>query len=137
MKTKTHRVNGRRVGEAVKSWKNNDSWFNCWGCTLFILDIVDELYWAENVEIRDFIKNETEEKNDWDIEAGDILVLWGERSWCEDDEDSFGIIHTAVYLTPTKLFHKVGGEEAEFATEKEVKARYYEYQESSIHRRVK
>ena len=137
MKTNTHRVNGRRVGRAIREWKNAKGWYNCWGATLFILEKTDELYWVENCEIKDFIDNETEEKGDWDIEVGDILVLWGERSWCEDNEDSFGIIHTAVFLTPTKLFHKVGGEQAEFATEDEVLGIYNEHTDYTIHRRVK
>jgi len=117
---KSKNINGRRIGKAIRSWKNNKDYFNCWGCTLFILDSVDYLDWASRSDIEDFITDETlPVYNHEKIQAGDILVLY--------DKDS--VIHTAVYLSDKKLFHKVGDEQAEFADEERVKDIYCEHTE--------
>lgn len=122
-------INQEKVNEAYARWENRDKHysFNCWGTTLYALDKVDELYWVDCEEITEFINRNTFTVIGEDsIKSGDILVMYeyaddfystdyDEDTWEEMlDKDGMWIIHTAVFITPTKLFHKCGGGIAEF-----------------------
>ena len=118
-------LNERNLNEAYKQGQNlNDRYdFNCWGATLFVLGRVDDLHWAENEEMADFIENETEPTKPTEyIEVGDILVLF----------ENERILHTAVYLSEDKLFHKVGGKHSEFTDFEGVTDEYDSYDDSIV-----
>ena len=109
-------INRRNLRKAHREGKSGNGDFNCWGATLFVLDAIDELYWAENNEIAEFIENETKPIDKKDVQEGDILALYYPRSQ--------RISHTAVYISKRKLFHKVGGCESEYTSKAGVKRRY-------------
>ena len=109
-------INERNLKIAHKEGIEGEIDFNCWGATLFVLGIVEELYWVENSEIEEFIDNETEEVDKKDIRAGDVLVLYY--------GGSSRISHTAIFISKIKLFHKPGNGNSEFTSEKGVRELY-------------
>ena len=117
-------INETNLNLANEKGKDGNSSFNCWGATLFILGAVIELFWATRKEITKFI-NEKTKLIEEDIKSGDILVLFQKNG---------KIIHTAVYITEEKLFHKRGNKEAEFTDEEGVKKVYYEYDNYEVRR---
>jgi len=132
-------LNETRMNEAKEQGKGGTSQFNCWGCTLFILDISEDLYWVDNEEITKFIDCNTSIIIKPKI--GDILVLYvyPDVEWLDEedvDPDILRISHTAVYVGDGKWFHKRGCNQSEFVTEKEIKEVYYEY-EIREYRRIK
>lgn len=96
--------------------------FNCWGATLFVLAKIRILKWSSCREITEFIKDDTFKVKD--KKKGDILVLYQFNK----------IVHTAVYVTKNKLFHKRGLNKSEFDTECGVKAIYDEHDKFEIRR---
>jgi len=114
-------LNKSNIREAHELGRHGTSRFNCWGTTLFSLDIIEEPFWVDLLEITEFIDNKTEEVDS--PKSGDILVMFDELDpWCdlsEEEEENciyeggLWIVHTAVYLSDKKLFHKRGGNESE------------------------
>jgi len=120
-------INERNLKVAHRKGENGGGDFNCWGATLFVLGVNDELYWADNDEITQFIEEETEEvKDKKNIQEGDILILYYPQST--------RISHSAVYISKRKLFHKVGGNESEFTSKAGVRRRYWESKKERVFR---
>jgi hypothetical protein len=137
IKAESPLVDNERLVFAHKKGSRGTGYFNCWNATLYILSKVDELYWAEHEEIEQFIYGETYEVGE--AQAGDILVLFGnyyeDYDDLEDDEEpDEKILHTAVYVTKDKLFHKMGGMESEFTDIDGVMETYYNAQRIEIRR---
>jgi hypothetical protein len=108
-------LNNSNIKLAHKEGKEGNDSFNCWGTTLFILNIVKELFWISREEITDFIERHTIITGVSDkLKQGDILVMYGNTA--DEDYAEYGqiIIHTAVYIGKNLWFHKRGSNESEF-----------------------
>jgi len=105
-------LNQSNLKEAESLGKNGDGSFNCWGGTLFVLDENDTLEWVCCTDMEMFLDENTSLVED--RQSGDILALylWGD------------LVHTAVFIDENTLWHKIGGNESEYASEDEVKNWY-------------
>jgi len=111
-------LNKDNLEKAHLKGRDGTSLFNCWGATLYVLGAVDELYWADDNDIQDFIQHETEEIPREQVQVGDVFVLY-----------RYGNIHHTAVFTEVgefeELFHKVGGLFSEFTDEEGVKEQYW------------
>jgi hypothetical protein len=130
------RINKRRVKIANEKGNSSNSWFNCWGATLYVLNAIDKLDWVDNEDIVEFIENETKAIKEEEISVGDILVLYGTRYGV----GVHGIIHTAVCTSvdenDCELFHKKGGGQAEFTNLEGVRTSYSAHSKYEIVRKT-
>ena len=114
MKTTTN-LNKQRVYYSNRKGRFPTWGFNCWGATMFVLNVTARLRWVYEWNMREFLEEETEAVVD-KIQAGDILVMWS----------GFNLWHTAVYIGNHKFFHKKGSNCAEITTLDGVKREYPE-----------
>jgi len=111
----SNNLNTERVNIANERGKDGwDNTFNCWGATLYCLNMDSELLWIDKEEMTEFLDIHTKEIDDApNLKVGDILAMY------RDDDHYYGsgLCHTAVYLGNGKYFHKKGGGISEITDE--------------------
>lgn len=105
-------LNPRRVTDAFSLWRGGKH-FNCWGATLYVLNVLGRPVWAERDVMEAWLEQNA--KPVYRPRAGDVVVItrWG----CLD--------HTAVYLGKGKYFQKLGMNRAEVTTLAGVRKHYH------------
>lgn len=107
-------INYIRINKINKLSYSSD--VNCWGSTLYALDIENRPKWLDIEAITEFVSNNTKKITGTytnfnrinrymhnKLEVGDILVI----------ENDIEILHTAIYLGNRTFWHKAGSLQAE------------------------
>ena len=95
---------------------------NCWNATIMFFDEQEPVRYTPPEVMVEWLTKNTAEDNYKFQAVGSILVLFN-----EEQEEANGLIHTAVYVAPSILFHKRGtGGHWEFITEKQLRQIYFE-----------
>jgi cell wall-associated NlpC family hydrolase len=120
-------LSNKRVGRANQKGANGTYDFNCWGATLYVLNVSRTLTWVEEHVMQEFLVKRTDKIKTEDIQEGDIFVMYGE-TW-------FGYLqHTAVYIGEGMYFHKRGSKHSEITNLEDI-FEIYPYNPADCHHR--
>ena len=122
-KADLHEFNPGGIPENVlKLNGNKEIGPNCWNATIMFFDSLEPIRYTPPEVMADWLQKNTVEDQYKFQAVGSILVLFN-----DDIEEAGGLIHTAVYVAPSILFHKRGtGGHWEFVTEKQLRRIYFE-----------
>jgi len=91
-------LNIENVNNAYKLGIDGNYEFNCWGTTLYCLNVEKDLKWIDRKTMSEFLDCNTKQINLNKIIEGDIIVLL----------DNDVLVHTGIYIGNNKYFHKRG-----------------------------
>lgn len=109
-----------RIEHVLGMGNGSTSDYNCWGATMFLVGAKDNLAWVEQIEIGEWLVDNTQPVKRTDIRAGDILALF-DRS---DEKERMSLVHTAVCVGNGKFLHKLGQQRATLDTQRGVIKHY-------------
>lgn len=100
-----------RIDDAFTQWRNGRR-FNCWGATLFVLNVLGRPVWAEQDVMEAWLEQNA--KPVYRPRPGDVVTIY-----------NYGTLsHTAVCLGKGRYFHKKGSNIAEVTDLAGVKRTY-------------